>query len=762
MRRKININDSWIFTKEAIIPCALPGTGEKINLPHTWNARDGQDGGNDYYRGTCTYIKELEKPELLGDERVFIDIPAAAMSAKVYVNGTLAAEHAGGYSAFRADITDLLAEENIICIKVDNSSNDTVYPQSADFTFYGGLYRGVNLIIVPAEHFELVKDGSNGIKVTPTVDLETKTAQVVVETWQNADEVTITAAGQTQTAESEDGCAKAVFTIEDTRLWDGTDDPYLYEAKASLESGDEISARFGIRSFEITPEGFFLNGRLYPLRGVSRHQDRAGVGNALTPEMHKEDIEIIKEIGANSVRLAHYQHAQEFYDLCDENGIIAWAEIPYITQHMTNGKANAQQQMKELITQCYNHPCIVCWGLSNEITASGTATEELINDHKELNDLCHSMDKTRPTTMAHVFMLETDSPLTAVPDCGAYNLYYGWYLGELEQNDEFFDKYHADFPDRPIGFSEYGADTNPAFHSTSPEAGDYTEEYQCVYHEHILKLIKERPWLWCTYVWNMFDFAADGRDEGGKGGVNQKGLVTMDRKVKKDAFYLYKAAWSREPFVHICGRRYADRAEDVTKIKVYSNLPEVTLYIDGEIVGTQTADKIFEFDVPIAGEHEITVTASPERGRGAPVAHVLAPTGAAAESGTEGAGGVKEPVTDSITIKKVASPNPDYIFQKQTVVNWFDKEEFKPDHYSIKDKLGVLMANPKTAPIVGKLMEKAIASRGDVAKSASGNENLNKMLGAMSLESLIKKAGDAVPEEAVSALNSALQKIPKE
>ena len=759
MRRKININDNWIFTKEDIILSSLPGAGEKVNLPHTWNAKDGQDGGNDYYRGTCTYIKELAKPHLAGNERVFIDIPAAAMSAKVYINGALAAEHAGGYSAFRADITDLLAEENIICIKVDNSANDTVYPQSADFTFYGGLYRGVNLIIVPAEHFELVKDGTCGIKVTPTVDLKTRAATVTIETWQNADEVTITAAGQTQTVKSEGGCAKAVFTIEDAHLWDGIDDPYLYEAKASLESGDEIQTRFGIRSFEITPEGFFLNGRPYPLRGVSRHQDRAGAGNALTPDMHKEDMEIIKEIGANSVRLAHYQHAQEFYDLCDENGIIAWAEIPYITQHMTNGKANAQSQMKELITQCCNHPSIVCWGLSNEITASGTATEELINDHKELNDICRRMDPTRPTTMAHVFMLETDSPLTAVPDCEAYNLYYGWYLGDLEQNEEFFDNYHSDFPDRPIGFSEYGADANPAFHSISPEAGDYSEEYQCVYHEHILKLIEERPWLWCTYVWNMFDFAADGRDEGGKGGVNQKGLVTMDRRIKKDAFYLYKAAWSKESFVHICGRRYADRAEDTTKIKVYSNLPEVTLYKDGKPLGTQEADKIFEFNVPITGEHEITAAASPAKEAACEASPLASPSEGRCLSESEGGGVLYK---DTITIKKVASPNPAYIFRKQAVVNWFDKDEFKADHYSIKDKLGVLMANPKTTPIVGKLMEKAMASRGDVAKSASGNENLNKMLGAMSLESLIKRAGDAVPAEAVSALNAALQKIPKE
>ncbi len=414
----------------------------------------------------------------------------------------------------------------------------------------------------------------------------------------------------TQTAVSEDGHAVAVFEIENVHLWDGVDDPYLYTARASLESGDEVSARFGCRSFEIdSQKGFLLNGRSYPLRGVSRHQDCKGVGNALTLEHHRRDMAIVREIGANTLRLAHYQHAQEFYDLCDENGIIVWAEIPYITMHMKNGRENTLTQMEELIAQCYNHPSIAVWGLSNEITAASAVNEDLLENHRLLNDLCHRMDATRLTTMANVFMLETDSPILEIPDVNSYNLYFGWYLGELAQNEEFFDEYHSRYPDRPIGFSEYGADANPQFQSSAPEKGDYTESYQALYHEHILDMIEERPWLWATHVWNLFDFAADGRDEGGKHGENQKGLVTFDRQIRKDAFYLYKAAWNKDPMVHICGGRYIDRAEDMTEVKVYSNAEEVALYVDGKFFDTQQGRRVFRFQVPISGEHIIEARA---------------------------------------------------------------------------------------------------------------------------------------------------------
>ena len=656
---------------------------------------------------------------------------SAGMSADVWFNGRHLARHEGGYSAFRIELTDDRAEENVLAIAVSNEDSDRVYPQKADFTFYGGLYREVRLISVPKEHFELVADGTPGIKVTPVVDLEKKTASVTVETWQNADRVSVTVNGETKTVPSEDGHAEAAFVIRDVRLWDGVDDPWLYTATARLDSGDGVSARFGCREFRIDPEkGFFLNGRSYPLRGVSRHQDLKGKGNALSLEDHRADMAIIREIGANTLRLAHYQHAQEFYDLCDENGIVVWAEIPYITMHMRNGRENTLSQMRELITQCYNHPSIAVWGLSNEITAASAVNDDLLENHRLLNDLCHQMDGTRLTTMADVFMLETDSPILEIPDINSYNLYFGWYLGELSQTDEFFDEYHAKYPDRVIGFSEYGADANPAFHSSRPEKGDYTEEYQALYHEHMLRMIEARPYLWATHVWNLFDFAADGRDEGGKHGENQKGLVTFDRSLRKDAFYLYKAAWNKsEPFVHLCGKRYVNRCEDETEIKVYSNQPHVKLYVDGALVGEQDGQTVFRFRVPLLGEHLIR-----------------------AEAGE---------ASDVMCVRRVDAPDESYIFNKAaaSVTNWFDADEIDPACFSIGDTLGEIRANPQAGAVVDAMMAKGASERGDVADAVKDNPALQRMMGRMTLMSLLKQGG--ADEESIKQINRILQGIRK-
>ena len=727
MRTTINLNADWRFCKTAQVPAIFPADWERVDLPHTWNAADGQDGGNDYWRGAAAYCKHFARPDMPEDACCFLSFQGAAMTAEVFLNGQKLARHEGGYSTFRVDVTACLQEENLLCVTVDNSKNDRVYPQKADFTFYGGLYRDVDMIITPSQHFDLVIDGTPGIKVTPI--LKGSMAEVTVETWQNTDDpVTLTVAGETREAASPNGHAQAVFTLDAPHLWDGVNDPFLYEVVASLPSGDEIRTRFGVRSIAFDPDkGFLLNGRVYPLRGVSRHQDRAGLGNALTLKEHQEDMAFIREIGANTVRLAHYQHAQEFYDLCDENGLIVWAEIPYITEHMPNGRENTLTQMRELITQCYNHPSIVCWGLSNEVAVHGI-TDDLLENHRLLNDLCHRMDATRPTTMAHAFMLEHDSPLTNLPDIASYNLYFGWYLGELSQNDSFFDEYHAKYPNRVMGFSEYGADANPQFHASQPERGDYTEEYQYVYHEHLLNCIERHPWLWATHVWNLFDFAADGRDEGGKKGVNQKGLVTMDRKLRKDAFYLYKAAWSKQPFVHLCGSRYAERAEAETDIRVYSNQPEVALTVDGKLIGRQSGSRVFTWRIPLTGEHIILATA--------------------------------EGCMDQMKLRRVAEPNKAYMFRKQEVVNWFDKDEIDPACFSIRDTLGVLQQHPQAGAILAGMMARMRASRGDVAQSASNNANLQRMMAGMTLESLLKQAGN-VPAEAVKSLNAALQKIRK-
>ena len=721
MRQVIVFNENWTFTKPGNAP--IP-----VRLPHTWNVQDGQDGGNDYWRGTAVYEKEFFRPDWFGE--IVLEFAGAAMSADVFVNGAQLAHHDGGYSTFRVNITDALVPgNNKVTVSVDNSENDRVYPQKADFTFYGGLYRDVQLLLLPPEHFEVCKDGTPGIKVTPVV--KGSAAEVTVETWQNGEgTVSFRFGDEVYTAESRNGHASVTFPIENVHLWDGVNDPYLYSIEAQFGE-DVIAARFGCRSFSFDPEkGFLLNGHSYPLRGVSRHQDFLGVGNAITLQEQTLDMELIREIGANTIRLAHYQHAQEFYDLCDEYGMIVWAEIPYITEHMPNGRQNTLDQMRELITQCYNHPSIVCWGLSNEVAVHGI-TEDLMQNHILLNDLCHEMDKTRPTTMAHPFMLEHESPLIQISDIGSYNLYFGWYMGTLEQNDSFFDEYHEKYPKRIMGFSEYGADANVRFQTAHPEQGDYSEQYQCLYHESLLGTIRRHPWMWATHLWNMFDFAADGRDEGGAHGLNQKGLVTFDRKIKKDAFYLYKATWNKEePFVHICGRRYVDRTEQETEVRVYSNQHQVTLMVDGQKVDELEGETVFVFKLPISGRHTVKAVA--------------------------------DSCQDEITVCKVDRPNKAYCLGKTgSVSNWFDEAEFKSDHYSIRDSFGVLMAHPQAGKLVGDLMRKIVESRGDVAKTAHKNPNLQKMLAGMSFQALLKQAGDSVSEATCKELNAALQKIPK-
>ena len=721
MRQVIVFNENWAFTKPGNAP--IP-----VRLPHTWNAQDGQDGGNDYWRGTAVYEKEFFRPDWFGE--IVLEFAGAAMSADVFVNGAQLAHHDGGYSTFRVNITDAwVPGNNKDPVSVDNSENDRVYPQKADFTFYGGLYRDVQLLLLPPEHFEVCKDGTPGIKVTPVV--KGSAAEVTVETWQNGEgTVSFRFGDEVYTAESRNGHASVTFPIENVHLWDGVNDPYLYSIEAQFGE-DVIAARFGCRSFSFDPDkGFLLNGHSYPLRGVSRHQDFLGVGNAITLQEQTLDMELIREIGANTIRLAHYQHAQEFYDLCDEYGMIVWAEIPYITEHMPNGRQNTLDQMRELITQCYNHPSIVCWGLSNEVAVHGI-TEDLMQNHILLNDLCHEMDKTRPTTMAHPFMLEHESPLIQISDIGSYNLYFGWYMGTLEQNDSFFDEYHEKYPKRIMGFSEYGADTNVRFQTAHPEQGDYSEQYQCLYHESLLGTIRRHPWMWATHLWNMFDFAADGRDEGGAHGLNQKGLVTFDRKIKKDAFYLYKATWNKEePFVHICGRRYVDRTEQETEVRVYSNQHQVTLMVDGQKVDELEGETVFVFKLPISGRHTVKAVA--------------------------------DSCQDEITVCKVDRPNKAYCLGKTgSVSNWFDEAEFKSDHYSIRDSFGVLMAHPQAGKLVGDLMRKIVESRGDVAKTAHKNPNLQKMLAGMSFQALLKQAGDSVSEATCKELNAALQKIPK-
>ena len=595
------LNDSWIFKNH-------DGTVHSIDIPHTWNAQDGQDGGNDYWRGTCVYEKKFSSPEYGKKQRVYLQFDGVNASAKVILNGTQVMTHDGGYSTFRCDITDVLKQENEMTVEVDNSVNDRVYPQKADFTFYGGIYRDVKLVVVNREHFDLDHHGGPGIAVS--AEVKGKNASVWVRTWHNAENGTVSIAlkdAQGNTVASGSGTDTHI-EIKNVHLWDGIDDPYLYTCEAVLsvdgQVTDQVSTRFGARYYHVDPQkGFFLNGRSYPLRGVCRHQDWRGLGNAITKAHHDTDMALIREIGANTIRLAHYQHDQYFYDLCDEYGMVVWAEIPYISEHMPNGRANTISQMRELIVQCYNHPSICVWGISNEITISTKDNKDMLDNHRVLNDLIHKLDPSRPTTLACYAMCGPFNPVVhKVSDIVSWNLYLGWYVPGMFLNDLWVDFFHKVYPDRCLGYSEYGCECMPNLHSSHPKRGDQSEEYQCLYNEYMLKFFEKRPFMWATHLWNMFDFAADARNQGGEPGMNHKGLVTFDRQIKKDSFYIYKAWWTKDPFVYICGRRYVERNEKETTVKVYSNCNKVTLYANGTKVATLTGDKVFTFRVPLSGE----------------------------------------------------------------------------------------------------------------------------------------------------------------
>lgn len=740
MRQIMNFNTKWAFSKEASsIPESMPERWYWVNLPHCWNDIDGQDGGNDYFRGTAYYAKEIEKAELPEGKQYYLEIKGANSSADVYLDGKKLDHHDGGYSTWRVNLTEELKDKSLLVIAVDNGENDVVYPQMADFTFYGGLYRDVNILAVDDSHFDLDYFGGTGLMVTPEIAGEDAKVEVQVFLTNSKEdqklqyrifdqEGNVTAETTVPVSET-----KVTLDIPGVHHWNGRKDPYLYRAEVTLLTGeevtDQVSTRFGCRTYEIDPErGFILNGEEYPLRGVSRHQDRWGLGNALLPEHHIEDMDLICEVGATTIRLAHYQHDQFFYDLCDERGMVVWAEIPYISNHMPKGRENTISQMRELVTQNYNHPSIVVWGLSNEITMKGASDEDLRENHEILNNLVHEMDPTRLTTMACVSMCSIDDPYVQIPDTVSYNHYFGWYGGNTSMNGPWFDNFHEKYPNIPIGCSEYGCEALN-WHTSDPQQGDYTEEYQAYYHEELIKQFFTRKYLWATHVWNMFDFGADGRNEGGENGQNHKGLVTFDRKYKKDAFYAYKAWLSDEPFVHICGKRYVDRVEDVTKVTVYSNQPEVELFVNGKSLGKQNCpEHFFYFEVPNKGESVLKAVAGE--------------------------------LTDESFLRKVETFNDAYrLKEKGAILNWFDIET-PEGYYSLNDKLEDIMASEEGKQFFVQVFQKMAGGKA----GAGENPGMMQMLGSFTvlrLVGLMGTTGSKITKEQLLEINAQLNQIKK-
>ena len=746
MREIISLNENWTLS----FPKGDHAT-EQVNLPHTWNAVDGNDGNGSYLRTTGVYTRTFTAPKQPREGgRTYVEVLAAALNSTVKVNGQVATTHEGGFSIFRADVTDLCHEgENELTIEVSNEDTPSMYPSSADFTFYGGLYRGVNLISVPNAHFDLDYYGGPGMMVTP-VPTEDGGANFTIKSFVTnpADDLTVMYSIEDcfgrEVASAVRGSADTEVTIyvPDAQLW-SMDEPNLYTVVATLqrnnEEVDEIAANVGVRSFKVTPdEGFSINGVPTPLRGVSRHQDRVFEGNALTAEEHYDDAMLIKELGANTIRLAHYQHSQDFYDACDEIGFAVWAEIPFISVFKKGEGAHkhVMEEMKELIIQNYNHPSIMFWGISNEILIGGIS-QELVDTHHDLEKLCKELDPTRLTTIAHVSTTPVNGPMHHITDLESYNHYFGWYGGKMEQNGPWLDQFHAEHPDICIGISEYGCEGIINWHSNTPQCKDYTEEYQALYHEHMAQVFEDRPWVWASHVWNMFDFGCAARNEGGVSGRNNKGLVTMDRKTKKDSYFVYQAYWTQTPMVHIAGRRHAQRAGETTEIKVYSNQDTVVLYVNGKEVGQQTAHRVFKFNVAL-NEGFNTIVAV--------------------------AGDVK----DSITLEKVAEEPgyytlPEFNERQEGVANWFKQigsmnltapMEFPEGYYSVKDTMEDLAKNEEALALAAKAVK--LATNFDI-KPGVGMWDMMKKMTPEAMSNMIS----GMPEGFIESLNAQLIKVKK-
>jgi beta-galactosidase len=622
-RHAIPLDADWRFVRSDAPGAEAPDFDDKkwarVTVPHTWNAQDGQDGGGDYYRGVGWYRRRVAIPKAEGGRELYVEFDGANLEATLFVNGHEVGHHAGGFGRFRFDVTSVAkpGAANLLAVKVSNAANPNVAPRSADFTFFGGIYRDVRLVSVDPVHLDLDSFGSSGVlafqdavtkesaklRVRASVsnaDPAARDADVAVSVRVPAgkgagkDAGKIVGRASAHLAVPGKGTHEATLEIQlaSPHLWDGVRDPYLYALDVEVSSGghvvDAVTEPLGLRAFGFDADaGFSLNGAPLNLHGVNRHQDRQDRGWALTPRDQDEDMALLRELGANAVRLAHYPHSQYFLDLCDRYGLVVWAEIPVVNSAGTGPFVdNAKQQLAELIRQSGNHPSVVTWSVANELQhdkSDAGAVEPLIT---ALNDHAHAEDPSRPTSLATFYGAE--DPSAGITDLVGFNRYDGWYVNTIEKFAPGLDVMRARRPQLRMALSEYGAGASPAIHAAEPKKMDHSEEYQLLFHEAYWRALAARPWVWGSFVWNMFDFASDGRKEGEHPGRNDKGLVTYDRKTKKDAFYWFKANWSAEPFVHVTGARFSPRPVGPVDLKVYSNAEAVRLRVGGALLAEKT------------------------------------------------------------------------------------------------------------------------------------------------------------------------------
>lgn len=733
MRKIITLDTGWLFSTCEPDGNHIPVAKEwqSVRLPHVWNKENANEMGPRLYHFNLKLEQSSE------ENQYYLDFGAVAGACTVWLNGAELGHHRGGYARFRFSLRDAAhSGDNELIVLADNTRYQDIAPLGGDFNNYGGIYRPVQLICVNRAHFDLLYYGTTGLRVKPNTDgsvqVESRLTgirpgmQVKYTIWNGP----VIEAEAILPAED----CTAILKVQNPHLWNGKEDPHLYSCSAQLIADqvciDEVSLNFGFRSIKMSPDtGFVLNGNHMSINGVAKHQDFEGVGCATSKEQLDEDMALIMELGANAVRLSHYQHPDYFYDLCDRNGLMVWAEIPMLGMPDGNDGVmeNAKQQMKELILQCMHHPSIICWGIQNEIAMMGESLE-MYRKTEALNALVHELDSTRLTAGANLYCVKNNSQLNYITDMVGYNIYFGWYYDEMVDFKVFFDKFREDNPQVSLGVSEYGVDCSVTLHSSTPKRKDYSEEFQALYHETVYPIIKERKWLWGSFIWNMFDFGSAMRDEGGTKGKNCKGLVTFDRKVKKDSFYYYKAWWSDEPFVYLTGKRYEKHCEETMTVKVYSNLKEVSLQVNGCLFATLRGSKVFEFkDVPLLdGENKITALTGEYK--------------------------------DSMIIRRVAEPEQSYIYIDPNpgfnVKNWFTmelKEEdlFPENRYSIMDTIHTLSSNPE----VWEFLNQEIP--------AITNNPRTMAMPAMTLLRIFNRMSGQFEEDFVKEINNKLNQIPK-
>ena len=749
MEKRINLNEGWNFRKEN-------EDWKKVTIPHTWNGDDGQDGTG-MWRGKGIYEREflISKEELM--KVLFLEVGAASLVSKVYINHRHVYTNTCPYSMYRIPINEyIVAEKNILSIEVDNSHTDEVYPYMADFSFYGGLYRNINIIVAEKIHFDYLDASRDGVYISAkqlnekiwnlniqgSIINEDTECRAVISS-KLVDENNIVCEKKTEIYLKKHVDVSMDIFVENPHLWNGVKDPYLYQVITTVEvDGEVVDERkipFGFRNIQISSEdGCFLNGEHIKIRGVARHQDFGNLGYAITEKEMKQDIEIIQELGANSVRLSHYQHDDYFYKLCDEKGILVWAEVPFISTPPTNEEAfvNIKEQMERLVKQCYNHCSIYCWGVQNEISVPGE-NEALYNYVREMEQYVKNLDSTRYTAQANIYSVENTSVLNRLTDIVGYNLYYGWYYKTIPELQVRLDSFHSECPNIPLFVTEYGVDTNPIYHSYNPVVKDYSEEYQLMFCNNAIRAFEERKFVIGSYVWNMADFGSENRDEGGRKGQNMKGLVTMDRKLKKDAFYLYKAYWSKESFVKLAGSRFVNRHKEENSITVLSNLLRLQLFVNGELMEEKdNVEQITQFQIrlPKMGQNEIHVKGFDENGN------------------------IYE---DNMVLNRVIEEDKSYKAEKKdnrvVVTNWFEKFDLSDtteviideNAYSTKDTIQELLLNEATKAIIEKYMDFLLT---DTRFLRARN---------MTIDALFGLGGLALPKELRTVLNRELNQIKK-